>query len=284
MRTSSDHEVGLVARPATATSGVGVADAGDHVLARIDQQAGDALAQQHRVLGDHDAHGSTARRIVGPPAGLSRWMEPPSDGDALAQAGEAGAVGPSPAPPAPLSRDLDHERVARAHQRHRGVGGAGVLGHVGERLGHHEVGGALDLGATAVGLTSTSSETGIGARATTADSAASRPRSSRITGWMPRTRSRSSCSAALASSCAWHDAPVDRFLVLVVEVLPRRAQLHGQADQALLRAVVQVALDAPALGLGAPDGRHPPALRGPYPGFLQRALVGTEEPRAGRPR
>ncbi len=32
-----------------------------------------------------------------------------------------------------------------------------------------------------------------------------------------------------------------------------------------------------------PTAATPPALRGPYPGFLQRALVGTEEPRAGDP-
>ena len=50
--------------------------------------------------------------------------------------------------------------------------------------------------------TSTVSRTGIGIRAVTPDSAASRPRSSSTGGCRPRIRLRSSASAALVSSCA----------------------------------------------------------------------------------
>ena len=42
----------------------------DHLVAGVGEDALDARAQQRGVLGDHDAHGSTAVTIVGPVAGL----------------------------------------------------------------------------------------------------------------------------------------------------------------------------------------------------------------------
>ena len=207
--------------------------------------------------------GSWDRR-PGCPGGWSRRATSP------ARAGRA-----SPVPPLerrrrrrPLSRTSIDQRVARAHQRHRGVGGAGVAGHVGERLRHDEVRRALHLG-----------------------------RRSRIDVDLQRHRDRCACDhrrqrgvepavfedhrvdaahevadllqRGLGLLVRMHDARADGVLVLVVEVLPRRAQLHRQADQALLRAVVQVALDAATLGLGTarrprrvrsrPRGRGPPA-------------------------
>src|SRR5690349_23632804 len=36
----------------------------------VSEEANEALAQQHRILGDHDPHGSSARTTVGPPSGL----------------------------------------------------------------------------------------------------------------------------------------------------------------------------------------------------------------------
>ena len=43
--------------------------AGDDLVAVVGEQRGDAVAQQHEVLGDHDAHGSLATIVVGPPVG-----------------------------------------------------------------------------------------------------------------------------------------------------------------------------------------------------------------------
>src|SRR5690606_30273464 len=57
---------------------LGVADRGDDLLAGIGQETGDACSQQHRVLGDHDPHGSSTSTEVGPPTGLSTWIQPPS--------------------------------------------------------------------------------------------------------------------------------------------------------------------------------------------------------------
>jgi len=61
---------------------------GDDVDRALAQQRDDALAQQRVVLDDHDAHGSSARIVVGPPAGLvtlsapsiasTRWRRPVS--------------------------------------------------------------------------------------------------------------------------------------------------------------------------------------------------------------
>src|SRR5262245_570873 len=63
-----------------------VADGGDHVEAPVGQELGQAGPQQDRVFGDHDAHGSSAVMVVGPPTGLStvntpwtaaaRWARP----------------------------------------------------------------------------------------------------------------------------------------------------------------------------------------------------------------
>nr|WP_229022919.1 hypothetical protein [Actinomarinicola tropica] len=49
-------------------------------------------------------------------------------------------------------------------------------------------------------------------------------------------------------------------LGVVREPLLRRAELHGQGDETLLRPVVQVALDPAALGLGGVDRRGPAGL------------------------
>ena len=79
-------------------------------------------------------------------------------------------------------------------------------------------------------------------------------------------------------------APPDRRRRSVGQVEPGQAELHGQRDQPLLGAVVQVAFDAPALGLERVD------QPGPGPGQLDQLRVdvgrgGQDRPghrRAGR--
>src|SRR5215211_4185483 len=53
-----------------------VADLGDDLDPAVGQQPGQALAQQHGVLGDHDPHGSSALITVGPPGGLVMVSSP----------------------------------------------------------------------------------------------------------------------------------------------------------------------------------------------------------------
>ena len=217
-------------RPTSASSSASASpNAGDHLLARVDEQAGDPLAQQHRVLGDHHSHGSTARRIVGPPGGLSRWMRA-AERRRRARAGRRGRCRVS--------------RVGAAARRCRATSitsvsptrtsdtaalvALRVAGHVGERLRHDEVRGALDLGRRA--------RIDARPRARPGSARGRRPPTARRRGRGPRgspggcrARGRGAPAARPWPPRARARRAADRVLVLVVEVLPRRAQLHRQA-------------------------------------------------------
>ena len=108
------------------------------------EQPHDALAQQHRVLGDDYSHGITARTVVPRPAALVDLEPAVERRDPVGEAAQAGAarrVGAADAVVADLDRRpapfvaLDPDLGAR---------GLGVAGDVGERLGDDEVGGRLD--------------------------------------------------------------------------------------------------------------------------------------------
>ena len=77
---------------------------------------------------------------------------------------------------------------------------------------------------------------------------------------MPRTRSRISLQRRLGLLVGVGDHRPAR-LGVVVELLAGRAEVGGQRDQPLLGAVVEVALDAASLGLGAVDRRRAAASR-----------------------
>ena len=128
--------------------------------------------------------------------------------------------------------------------------------------------------------TSTVSRTGIGIRAATPDRAASRPRSSRTAGCRPRMRSRSSARAALASSCA---SAIAWFAWSALPGLgPGHAQVHGERHQPLLRAVVQVALEAAPLGVRRVDHAGPRLGELLHP-VLQLLGAARAEQRLARP-
>ncbi len=59
-----------------AEESLGVADYRHHVVACLRQQPSNAFAEKDAVFGDHDAHGSSARTTVGPPAGLDTLSRP----------------------------------------------------------------------------------------------------------------------------------------------------------------------------------------------------------------
>ena len=135
--------------------------------------------------------------------------------------------------------------------------GVGVLDRVGEAFAGDEVGGGLDA------------DGGSARRGAAPSPAAGRGRASSLqrrapgrrpaaTGGRPWASSRSSSIAyadsATASSSVWPPATPRPELVL------RVAQREPDRDQPLLRAVVQVALDPPALGVAGGDDPRPRRL------------------------
>ena len=105
------------------------------------------------------------------------------------------------APPRPSSRTTSRSHVPCWAQETDGPRGLRVLGHVGQELGHAEVGDGLDGRASVASRRSTESSVGTALRAASVASAPSSPMSS-AGGWMPRAMSRSSAMASLAPRCA----------------------------------------------------------------------------------
>ena len=96
-------------------------------------------------------------------------------------------------------------------------------------------------------------------------------------GCRPRTSSRSPASASTASSWASSIAFRAGRRHVVAEGRAGHAQVHGQRHQPLLGAVVQVALDAAALGVGRGDDVGPAAGQRLHP---QLQLLGRGSGRA----
>ena len=71
----------------------GVADHGDHIAVAGGEQLGEALAEQHRVLGDQNPHGSTTRMEVGPPVGLAMVNVPSTGFESLVEVCSAAVTG-----------------------------------------------------------------------------------------------------------------------------------------------------------------------------------------------
>ena len=141
-RTSTIARSGLW--PPTMRSRPGaVLGLGDDVDVVLAQQRDDALAQQGLVLGDHDAHGSSARIVV-PAAGRARDREAAVERlDAVAQAGEAAAVA-GRRRRARRRRSTTSRRSVVEVERHRAPTPRRVLGDVRQRLGDDEVRRGLD--------------------------------------------------------------------------------------------------------------------------------------------
>ena len=187
IRTSTTPEVGLP-RSTTSDQRVGVAHRGDHL---------EPASTSRRAMPARSSTESSAITMrMGTPtdrcraADRAEHMIPTERGDALAQPGEAAARVGS-APPLPVVGTSTRSRSRAAIER---AGWRGVLGHVREGFGPPRIGRALDRRRRPRGHDRRRADRDRGP-ATTDDSAASRPRSSRITGWMPRTRSRISSRA-----------------------------------------------------------------------------------------
>src|SRR5262249_14007734 len=56
----------------------GIAGLADHLHAGLLKKAGGSLPDQHGIVGDHNAHGTSARMLTAPPAMSSTRSFPPS--------------------------------------------------------------------------------------------------------------------------------------------------------------------------------------------------------------
>ena len=249
------------------------------------QQPREALAEQRRVVGDHDAHGiSTCRHVSRRRAGCRPAARPSS----------ARARSASPRRPVPPSRrgaaaavvaDLDANarpfRVSIVTQAREALR---VLGDVRQRLGDHEVDGRLDLGRAGAPRSRRPRRGRARARPACARRRRAPGRSAPPGGCRARARAARRAPPAARLRPRRAARPLGR---------PRRPcavrrswSAIPDAEQALLCAVVEVALEPAALLVA---GLHDPRARLPQLGELRaqlglKPLVLEREPRsrAGR--
>ena len=225
---------------------LGVAHLRDDVVALAGQQAAQTLAHEHPVLGDHDSQGSSPLTLVPRPGSLTTRIEPPS-----AAKRSARPARPEPrlasAPPIPSSTTLTRRRAPSCSARDRQLARGGVAHGVRDCLGGEEVGRSLDAAREARHL-------GVdGDR----QRRSPRQRAQRLGQAVLAQHGRIDAAGELAEildggaelgrGLFEQRADVDALTGLVPA--PRDLQRQRERDEALLRAVVDVALDAPPLGV-----------------------------------
>ena len=151
---------------------VGVGREPGHLEAGLRQQAGKALAQDQRVVGDDYPHGISAR--TSSPVRAGSEASPPAEG--LEEVGQPAQ--PDPRPRRPRRRRRRRSRPRASARRPSGdlARSRAVLGRVRECLAGHEVGGGLH-GAGSSPQEATGELGGTAARRQRSSSAAARPRS-----------------------------------------------------------------------------------------------------------
>ena len=138
IRTSTIATSGLWARTLRSSSSASPAWPTTSMPGLLEQPH-DALAQQHRVVGDDYAHGITARTTVPRPRGLVDLEPAVERRDAVGEPAQARAgvgVGAADA----VVADLDLDPAVAAVDADLGARRVGVAGDVGQRLGDDEVG------------------------------------------------------------------------------------------------------------------------------------------------
>ena len=157
------------------------------------QQPDEPLAQQHRVLGEHDPQGTALHPHHRRPAGRAGQPQPSADrGDPVGQPGQPAARAGS-APPRAVVAHLARSAGRRASRRvHLGPRGPAVLGDVRQGLGDDEVRRQLHRRRQPLGQPDVDRRPGTAARSASSRTAAARPWSVSTCGWTPRISSRSS--------------------------------------------------------------------------------------------
>ena len=235
-----------------------VADRGNNVEARLDQQPRQPFAQQHGVLGYHDSHGSSTVKTVGPPTGLSMRKVPSTPPTRSPRPGEP-ASGMRRGAADAVVGDRDVQAIAAASCNDVDPLRARVLGRVGQRFADDEVGDRLD-GRIAARLDLDVERHGYRrptgqARQRGVEPAIGKHRRMQPAGEITQLHQRMlGIGMGLVEQFA-------RRLGVVFIARTSPPEIHGQRDEALLGAVMQVSLDTPALCLSGIDDPRPAALK-----------------------
>ena len=205
--------------------------------------------------------GSVARSEVAPDGGPSIASVAAESLDPVGEAPEPVAV--DAGSPNPVIAYVDDQSILIDHDRHLCGMCVRVLLDVRECLGDDEVRGGLDLLRQPLAGYSDAASTGIGARSASASSAAREP----ALGQHGRMQPARELAEILEAGRQLVDRDRRAAASRSPTDLAQPADRQQDSRQPLLRAVVQVALDAPALGVrdldeaGArgPQGVHRPA-------------------------
>ena len=282
-----DHrDVGRVLGHRAAQRGRVPDGAGDGEAA-VDQQLDQPVAQDGGVLGDGDAEradhqearGRSTVTTVGPPGGLTRCSRPSTA--CTRSVSPASPLEEEPtvvscAPPVPSSRTTMRSQRPLLRAGDRGPRGLGVLGHVGEELGHAEVGDRLDggrrprpeLDGELGGHRAAGGQRGQGALQADVER-----RRVDAAGDVAQFGDGLLGAPVGGVDELAHPVEVD-VLGIVLELLLGHAEPHGERHQLGLGAVVQVALDPAQRGGRGVDRLRPGLFEGAHP---RRHGIGPEQ-------
>ena len=204
------------------------------------------------------------------PGGEVDLQRPVERADAVLEATQPTPAGDAFAPPIPSSRSLDDGAPVLAPHVDARERRPRVLGDVGQRLRDDEVGRGLDRGGQPLAETVLSNSTATGGHGSPATRAPRRARAARAPRDGCRTRDR---AAPRPPPARWRTrcrpAPARPARVLG-EPLTRQLQLDHQRHEPLLRAVVQVAPEPPALRVARLDQAAPATPAAPPAGRAAR--------------